>query len=290
MNNQLFVCTYNDHEAFDISKQEGLLGFSTRNAGSIGSLNKILHGDLILLRDSRKKKGLSFFGLLEATGKISNVGPNASLVWSAEKESKEVIFKHRLPVKFIRTISRVFTVSEVLSWKWKKRYQPYNEYSWTGYAKLFSGNFLDEVQKNFLLSALEIDKPEPTTPLANDIDTEKYTQERILTETYRILRDTALARRIKEIHNYLCQICNAEPIRLPNGNLYAEAHHIIPLGKHGGFDVEENIICVCPNCHVKLDYGVIEIKIGELQNVSTHRVGENYVNYHNIEIYDKNPL
>lgn len=288
MNNQLFVCTYNSQEAFDISKQEGLLGFSTKNAGTVGSLEKIVPGDLILLRDSREKDGLSFFGLLEATDKISNVGDNAPLIWSAERESNKVIFKHRLPVRFFRKISRIIPVSEALEWKWKRRYSPFNQYNWTGYTRLFAGNFLDEFQKDILLSALEIDKPEPSTPLAIDIEIESNAPERVSIETYRVLRDTALARRIKEIHNHACQICGANPIQLSNGKFYAEAHHLIPLGKHNGLDIAENIICVCPNCHVKLDYGVIEIDFEKLQTVSTHIVGDKFVKYHNREIYNKN--
>jgi 5-methylcytosine-specific restriction enzyme A len=110
---------------------------------------------------------------------------------------------------------------------------------------------------------------------------------KVLTEIYRILRDTALARKIKEKHNFVCQVCDLAPIQLPNGNFYAEAHHLMPLGKHGGLDIEGNIICVCPNCHAKLDYGVIKLKIGKLQAHKMHRVEERFVKYHNKEIYNK---
>lgn len=289
MSNQLFVFTYNSQEAFDVSKQEGLLGFSTKNSGVVGSLEKILPGDLILLRDSRVKNGLSFFGLLEATGKIYVVSTDAPLVWSAEREANEVIFTHRLPVKFIRSISKIIPIEEVLKWKWRKRYPPYNEYSWVGYTRLFAGNFLDEVQREVLFTALEIDKTETRTPLANDIEIGDNLPERVQITTYRVLRDTVLARRIKEIHNYVCQVCGADPIRLPNGQFYAEAHHLIPLGKHAGLDVEGNIICVCPSCHVKLDYGVIALEFEKLKTVSTHLIKEDFVEYHNREIYNKNP-
>jgi hypothetical protein len=287
MNNQLFVCTYNSQEAFDISKQKGLLGFSTKNAGTIGSLGKISSGDLILLRDSRNKGGLAFFGLLEATDKIHEVNSTAPLIWSAEQEANKVIFTHRLPVRFLRKVSRFISTAEALSWKWKKRYPPFNEYNWTGYSKLFSGNFLDETQKNILLAVLEINKPEASTAQASDLETTNEPPEKVLMETYRILRDTALARKIKEIHNHVCQICGLEPIQLPSGNFYAEAHHIMPLGKHHGLDVEGNIICVCPNCHAKLDYGVISLQIEVLQTHITHTVEKRFVEYHNKEIYNR---
>lgn len=84
-------------------------------------------------------------------------------------------------------------------------------------------------------------------------------------------------------------MCGADPIRLPNGQFYAEAHHLIPLGKYAGLDVEGNIICVCPSCHVKLDYGVIALEFEKLKTVSTHLIKEDFVEYHNREIYNKNP-
>lgn len=82
------------------------------------------------------------------------------------------------------------------------------------------GTFMMKFIKNIPLSALEIDKPEPSTPLASDIEIENHLPESALTEACRILRDTALARRIKEIHNYVCQMCNIEPIQLPNGKFF----------------------------------------------------------------------
>jgi hypothetical protein len=89
-------------------------------------------------------------------------------------------------------------------------------------------------------------KSYPKTPTASDAGK----VERIETKIYRVLRDTALALKIKHMHNYSCQICN-ETITLAGGRRYVEAHHIQPLGTpHDGPDCEENIICVCPNHHV----------------------------------------
>jgi predicted restriction endonuclease len=56
------------------------------------------------------------------------------------------------------------------------------------------------------------------------------------------------------LHEYRCQICGKR-IALPDGGFYAEAHHIRPLGSpHNGPDHVGNILCVCPNHHVALDY------------------------------------
>ena len=92
-------------------------------------------------------------------------------------------------------------------------------------------------------------KPETHTPRAVDIE-DPSQPERVRQETYRILRDTALARTVKESHQYRCQICG-QTLRLGDGIPYAEAHHIVPLGTpHNGPDIRGNILCVCPNDHV----------------------------------------
>jgi hypothetical protein len=75
----------------------------------------------------------------------------------------------------------------------------------------------------------------------------------------RLIRDTALSRRIKIKYKWVCQVCGGR-IKLPDGNFYAEGHHIQPLGKgHDGLDVEDNIIILCPTHHAEFDYGCIAI-------------------------------
>ena len=108
---------------------------------------------------------------------------------------------------------------------------------------------------------------------------------RVLTQIKRIIRDTKISRSVKIIHNYRCQICG-HTIHLGNGNFYAEAHHIKPLGnKHSGPDIVENVMCVCPNHHVLLDYGAIPINQIDLRTVSGHVFSDIYVEYHNTAIY-----
>lgn len=105
--------------------------------------------------------------------------------------------------------------------------------------------------------------------------------------TYRILRDTPLAKKVKAEHNHACQVCG-NSLQLLNTQPYAEAHHIRPLGSpHHGPDLSENILCLCPNCHVLLDYGAIELDITHLSSVREHRVGEEYVEYHNMRIFGR---
>lgn len=100
-------------------------------------------------------------------------------------------------------------------------------------------------------------------------------------EVNRIVRDTPLSRRVKALHGYQCQFCYAT-VRISSDRLYAEGHHLQPLGApDNGPDVAENIVCVCPTCHVLLDYGAIEVDLHSLRRVNGHRVGIQYIQYHN---------
>lgn len=117
------------------------------------------------------------------------------------------------------------------------------------------------------LIAPDSEEPEPTR--------------RILQSAYRVLRDTPLARRLKELHEHRCQICGAT-IDLPGGQKYSEAHHIKPLGRpHNGPDVDSNILVLCPTHHVLCDYGAIELDLAALNVHPDHVISPRNVKYHN---------
>jgi len=119
------------------------------------------------------------------------------------------------------------------------------------------------------------------TPVAIDIE-EPSQPDRVKQETYRILRDTALARQVKETKQYRCQLCG-QALKLKDESPYAEAHHIRPLGApHNGPDIRENILCVCPNDHVLLDYGAIILDGEQLKGI-----GREYIDYHNEYIFGR---
>ena len=122
----------------------------------------------------------------------------------------------------------------------------------------------------------------PQSPIASDFG--DVPPGRVLTTAYRILRDSKISRNVKQLRNYECQICGST-ISLPDGSLYAEAHHIQPLGGHDGPDISENIICVCPNHHAMLDYGVIPLSLDDLRAIEGHSIGERFVAYHNEQIW-----
>ncbi len=80
------------------------------------------------------------------------------------------------------------------------------------------------------------------------------TASRVETTIQRIVRDTAQARAIKRLYDYSCQVCGARLKGLAGP--YAEAAHIRPLGSpHHGPDTLDNLLCLCPNHHVLLDFG-----------------------------------
>jgi len=110
---------------------------------------------------------------------------------------------------------------------------------------------------------------------------------RVECTTYRILRDTELARRVKRWHKFRCQICG-DFIELTDGTRYAEAHHIKPLGgEHKGPDVAGNILCLCPNHHAECDYGTIRLSMKTLRHADNHLVDPSFIKYHNKEIFGK---
>lgn len=123
--------------------------------------------------------------------------------------------------------------------------------------------------------------PPPPAPEAIDLASPPG---RVPTTVHRIIRDTVLARRVKQLHRYKCQICG-HSIQLPDGSFYAEAHHIQPLGEpDNGPDVIGNILCVCPNHHAELDLRARQITVSGLAVVPGHAVERRFVDYHNQKI------
>jgi hypothetical protein len=131
---------------------------------------------------------------------------------------------------------------------------------------------------NFDWSPYLADARLPSVPTASDI---REPGEREKVTVSRVIRDTVVSRRVKALHQYKCQICS-HVIILRDGSRYAEAHHIRPLGgDHEGPDVAENVLCLCPNHHAEMDYGVRPINLSDLRLVRGHCPDEDYVQYHN---------
>ncbi|MEU9665234.1 YDG/SRA domain-containing protein [Streptomyces bobili] len=132
-------------------------------------------------------------------------------------------------------------------------------------------------------------------PSEGEGDEEKFPLRRSM-RVSRLVRDTAAVKRIKRLYEGECQMCGLR-LEGPDGKPYSEGAHIRPLGKpHRGPDVEPNILCLCPNCHVRLDIGAVLIETdwsivvraglfgtalrGKLQVKQGHKVHPEYVRYH----------
>ena len=122
------------------------------------------------------------------------------------------------------------------------------------------------------------------TPEVSDLSEPELTQ-RSAINVYRILRDTSLARKLKDLHDNQCQLCD-EFLEIKLGERYSEAHHIKPLGKpHNGPDIKTNIIILCPNCHALCDYGGIKLELDQIRKHSQHAIDKSFIDYHNQTIY-----
>ena len=145
--------------------------------------------------------------------------------------------------------------------------------------------------------------PTPSAEDLGDIRDNTELPERVKTEIYRVLRDTNLTKKMKQLYKNRCQICGTV-IKLKDGKEYSEAHHIKPLGKHNGPDSADNIIILCPNHHVEFDYGVIAIDPENLTVLHkdpknpyfgkkiyihpSHNLNKEYLRYHLERIYNDN--
>jgi putative restriction endonuclease len=115
---------------------------------------------------------------------------------------------------------------------------------------------------------------------------------RITVVVQRQIRNSTIAEAVKRWHAYRCQVCGIT-LQVAAGP-YAEGAHLRPLGRpHLGPDVPENVLCLCPNDHVRLDNGAIYLlddftivdartgrKLGVLHREYHHRIDRAYIQYH----------
>ncbi|WP_328938693.1 HNH endonuclease [Streptomyces tauricus] len=108
----------------------------------------------------------------------------------------------------------------------------------------------------------------------------------------RLVRDAALASRVKELHDHACQICETR-LRYKR-RPYSEAAHIRGLGNpHDGPDELPNLLCLCPNHHVLFDGLEIYVdvdglvrdthggaSVGRLRRHNSHHIDEAHLEYH----------
>ena len=108
----------------------------------------------------------------------------------------------------------------------------------------------------------------------------------------RLIRDTSITRRVKELHGYRCQVCGQQ-LATPAG-CYVEAAHIRPLGApHHGPDSLNNVLCLCPNHDALFDFGSFGVAPdyallglpGHLRLHAAHQPDPAHLAYHREHIY-----
>ncbi|MFI5773141.1 HNH endonuclease [Streptomyces sp. NPDC051658] len=112
------------------------------------------------------------------------------------------------------------------------------------------------------------------------------------TDTSRAQNSENAVRKLKQWYQNSCQIC-ATTLFLPSPrHRYSEAAHI-RAREHGGPDLTENLLCLCPNCHVLFDAGayvltddlaVVDTVTGrlqaELKRHQWHYINLDHVRHH----------
>jgi len=132
------------------------------------------------------------------------------------------------------------------------------------------------------------DKPISTPAGELPLPASNQEPDKVESYTTRVIRDTLVSETVKEIHQHFCQTCSTR-IERPGG-AYAQAAYIRPLGRpHNGPDTVDNILCLCPNCHVLFDGWAFAIEddgtligalSGSLFEREDHTVNRDYLRYH----------
>lgn len=123
--------------------------------------------------------------------------------------------------------------------------------------------------------------------------------DRVKTTVSRIVRNTHLAKELKQQYQNHCQVCGDTRHRTPLEH-YSEVHHIKPLGRpHEGPDLKKNMLVLCPNHHADFDHGVVHIDPDNLEITHAtddavsgdtlrmkdeHELGRDLIKYHNEQI------
>jgi 5-methylcytosine-specific restriction protein A len=129
------------------------------------------------------------------------------------------------------------------------------------YIEFSEGNSLNN--KNNLLSLL--DEPCPVKPaiFKSEIESER--------------RDRIIVNQVLIASNYECEINKTHKsfISKNTHQEFMEAHHLIPLNMQkevsNSLDVYSNLICLCPNCHKLLHFGMKEDKQTVIDDLFDYR-------------------
>jgi len=231
---QLFIDRRELHDAFvHRPTQGGISGTKAEGADSIvvsgGYVDDDDHGDYLIYTGHGGKDPNSSRQIKDQSAESSG---NAGLIFS---------HLHALPVRVVRGKHK------------RSPFAPPNGYLYSG-LYLVTQWWMEEGKDGFKILRFRMERIDEQGPLEpqslNEPDPEFAT-----TLISRRIRDSALAREVKQLYEYECQICNTA-VPTFDGNSYAEGAHVRPLGRpHLGRDALANILCLCPNHHTQFDFG-----------------------------------
>lgn len=222
----------------------------------------------------------SRYGKICARGTVKNQ-PVPSPNWKSKYEA-EIEYIVRLP----KSVS-IRTIAEMIP-KWL---YPTNAKNYTTVPSDFVEAFLNSLGKPDQAEPVK-KKRDSIAPIACDITEPPG---RAKTTINRIIRDTMQAKNMKQLYRYRCQVCNLA-IRVGEDQLYAEVHHIRPLGRsHKGLDEPGNLIVLCPSHHAMFDFGVprfsspktVEIERETIRLKSKHKIREENIDYYMKNIWKR---
>ncbi|WP_406112684.1 YDG/SRA domain-containing protein [Kitasatospora purpeofusca] len=143
----------------------------------------------------------------------------------------------------------------------------------------------------FRLITADVPEEEDVTPFHGDMADEPAARRSVTVQ--RVVRKSAVTQLVKQLHKGTCQMCS-QVLMVPGDSYYSEGAHIQAVGyPYNSPDVPENVLCLCPNCHVLFDYGaryltddlriidgITHHEIGKLRTHHKHKIEPRFVQHH----------
>jgi hypothetical protein len=144
-----FLSTYSLGENFDVSRAAGVFGARKDQAGLESKFRKLQRGDLIIIRDGRKKWSLRFFGYCRVVGEVfdqDKSSPFRDFLWPDEEAKQKIIYPLRVAVDFIdvpelQLDGVTWSALDALGFEGTKWFRMEGKRAW---AKKLSGNFIEK--------------------------------------------------------------------------------------------------------------------------------------------------
>lgn len=207
------------------------------------------------------------------------------------KQIEDQTWTNRGNAGLLKSMNEGLPVRVIRGFSHKSKFSPKKGYTYAGLYSVVDA-WEEKGKSGYKICRFRLEysghNPQRNTP--EDIELNYLIKEKKRKEgtVLRIIRDTKIAHDIKKIYNYECQVCRTT-IPTKSGR-YAEGAHIRPLGKpHEGDDNHGNLLCLCPNHHVKFDKGCFSIldsfkfigsESGTLIRHPKHQIDKANLDYH----------